>query len=231
MRLFLFFAILTFASIFGFSQTTPPRNDAQFWNDTQFIIPLKKEKDEKGKEFDRVVLFVTTTLRVGRNWQHLIDERIGFGFDFKINKYLTLTPSYVYRAGQPFVGRSERESLYRFAVSLEKRLSKFSLKDRNLIEYRDRYRNVANSTRYRNKLQLTIPITKNKKEIFSPFVADEVFYDFSVKAWTRNEISAGISKKFTNNFSADFFYAFQRNRGNTLKNINIVGINLKFRID
>lgn len=231
MRLFLLFSFLIFCSFCVFSQTTPPRNDSQFWNDTQFTIPLKKEKDDKGKEFDRIALIVTTTLRTGRNWQHLVDERIGFGFDFKINKYLTLTPSYLYRADQPYVGKSERESRFRFAATLEKKFNKFSIKNRNLIEYRDRYRNVANSTRFRNKLSFYFPITKDKKEIFTPFVADEPYYDFLAKGWTRNEISVGISKKFNSNFTADFFYLYQRNRGNTLKNVNVVGVYLKFRID
>lgn len=230
MRLFLFLLIITFSLLPGYSQVTPPRNDSQFWNETQFIIPLKIEKDAKGKEFDRISLFFNTTLRVGRNWQQLVDERFGFGFDFKINKFLTLSPSYLYRADQPYVGKSERESRIRIAATLEKKFSNFSLKNRNLIEYRDRYRNVANSTRYRNKLTFSIPVTKDKKELFSPFVADEVYYDFSNKSWTRNEISLGISKKFSNIFSADFFYLYQRNRGNILKNINVAGINLKFRL-
>lgn len=230
MRLILFNLILAFNFLQAYSQLTPPRNDSQFWNETQFIIPLKIDKDNHGKEFDRVALILTTTLRVGRNWQYLVDERIGFGFDFKVNKFLTLSPSYLYRADQPYIGKSERESRFRLAATLEKKFKYFSIKDKNLIEYRDRYRNVANSTRYRNKLIFSIPITKDKKEIFTPFISDEVYYDFSVKAWTRNEISAGITKKFNNFFSGDFFYLYQRNRGNTLKNINVAGINLKFRI-
>lgn len=231
MRLFLLLATLLFGFNTVLSQTFPPEKDFQFWNETQFVIPLKKEKDEKGKEFDRIALNFTTTLRGGRNLKQLVDERVGFGFDFKLNKYLTLSPSYLYRADQPFQGKSERESRLRFAATLEKKFTKFTLKNRNLIEYRDRYRNVENSTRYRNKTTLIIPVTKNKKELFAPFLVDEVFYDFSSKAWSRNEISAGITKKFNSNFSADFFYLFQRNRGNTLKNINALGINLKFRID
>jgi hypothetical protein len=231
MRLFLFLFLFIFISINAFSQTNPPRNDSQFWNDTQFTIPLKKELDEKGKEFDRIALIITSTLRGGRNWQHLIDERIGFGFDFKVNKYLTLTPSYLYRADQPYLGKSERESRFRFAATLEKKFSKFSIKNRNLIEYRDRYRNVANSTRYRNKTIFSIPVTKDKKELFTPFIADEPYYDFLAKGWTRNEISAGISKKFTSNFTAEVFYLYQRNRGNILKNVNVVGVYLKFRIE
>lgn len=224
----IFILIFQFLTVFG--QSTPPRNESQFWNETQFIIPLKIEKDSKGKEFDRVSLIISGTLRIGRNWQHLVDERIGFGFDFKINKYLTLSPSYLYREDQPYSGKKEKESRFRFAATLEKKFNNFSLKNRNLVEYRYRYLNIANSTRYRNKLIFSIPILKEKKELFTPFIADEVYYDFSTKAWTRNEISGGITKKLNNKFSADFFYLYQRNRGNTLKNIHAAGINLKLRL-
>lgn len=230
MKLSIFFVILLFSSSF-FSQTVSPRNDTQFWNETQLIVPLIKAKDSNNKEFDRVSLLINGTMRVGQNWQQLVDERIGFGFDFKVNKFLTLSPAYLYRADQPYQGKSERESRLRFAVSLEKKFDKFSLKNRNLIERRFRYRNVGDSTRYRNKLLFAIPVLKNKKELFSPFIADEVFYDFSAKKWTRNELSIGITKKFTNNFSADFFYLYQRNTGNILKNINALGINFKIKID
>lgn len=231
MRPFFILAIIFFAPNVLFSQTTPPHSDSQFWNDTQITIPLKKEKDAKGKVFDRINLNLTTTLRVGQNWRHFVDERIGFGFDFKVNSYLTLSPSYLYRADQPYAGKSERESRYRFAATLEKKFRHFAIKDRNLIEYRDRYRRVANSTRYRNRFTFSIPVLRDNKEIFSPFIQDEPYYDFLAKGWTRNEFSVGINKKFNHNFSTDIFYMFQRNRGNTLKNVNVLGVYFKIRID
>ncbi|HEX8247250.1 MAG TPA: DUF2490 domain-containing protein [Pyrinomonadaceae bacterium] len=225
---FLFF-LMIFGSISAAAQM-PPESDFQFWNETQVAVPLVKSKDKNGKDFERVTLFLSETLRFGRNYTRFVDERIGFGFDFKINKYLTLTPSYLYRAAQPYRNRKEFENRFRFAASLENKWTKFSARDRNLIEYRMR-NSRADSTRYRNKLQFNFPFHKNKKEIFAPFVADEIFYDFRDKAWTRNELTLGISRKFTPAFAADFFYLNQRNRGNVLKNINAFGINLKFKFD
>lgn len=228
------FQILLLLIIFGTlsvsSQTTPPEADFQFWNETQVAIPLVKSKDKNGKDFERVSLFLSGTLRFGGNYTRFVDERIGFGFDFKINKYLTLTPSYLYRAAQPYQNRKEFESRFRFAVNLENKWTKFSVKDRNLIEYRSR-NSRADSTRYRHKLQFTFPIHRDKEEIFAPFVADEIFYDFHDKAWTRNELTLGVNRKFTPNFSADFFYLNQRNRGNVLKNVNALGVNFKIKID
>lgn len=228
---YLFFLII-FCSISAASQTTSPSPEAdfQFWNETQIAAPLVKSKDKNGKDFERVTLFISGSLRGGGNYSRFVDERIGFGFDFKINKYLTLTPSYFYRAAQPFQNRKEYENRFRFAATLENKWTRFSVRDRNLVEYRSR-NSRTDSVRYRNKLQFNFPVQKNKKEIFAPFVADEIFYDFHDEAWTRNELTLGIGKKFTPTFSADFFYLYQRNRGNVLKNVNSLGVNLKFKFD
>ena len=227
---FLGFLFFLFFSFTAYSQTTPPEDDVQFWNDTQVIFPLIKSKDSKGKEFDRLTFSLLGTLRVGRNVSRPVDERVGVGFDYTVNKYITLSPSYIYRAGQPYRGRKEYEHRVRFDLSLEKKWSYFSIKDRNRVEYRIR-NSRGDSVRYRNKIQLKVPVKQNDKEIFAPFVADEPYYDFRENAWTRNELSAGISKKFNNNVSADFFYLWQRNRGNAFKNVNAFGVNLKFRVD
>jgi hypothetical protein len=227
---FLFFLIIIFGAISAASQTAPPESDFQFWNETQLAIPLVISKDKDNKDFERVSLFLSGTLRFGRNYTRFVDERIGFGFDFKINKYLTFTPSYLYRAAQPYQNRKEFENRFRFAATLENKWTRFSVRDRNLIEYRAR-NSRADSVRYRNKLQFNFPVHKNKKEIFAPLVADEIFYDFQDKAWTRNELTLGINRKFGAHVSADFFYLYQRNRGNVLKNVNAFGINLKFKID
>jgi hypothetical protein len=222
--------LIIFGAISAVAQTTPPESDFQFWNETQIIVPLIKSKDKKGKDFERVSLFLSGTLRFGRNYTRFVDERIGFGFDFKITKLLTLTPSYLYRAAQPYQNRKEFESRFRFAASVENKWTRVSVRDRNLIEYRMR-NSRADSVRYRNKLQFNFPIHRAKKEIFAPFVADEIYYDFHEKAWTRNELTLGVNRKFTPDFSADFFYLNQRNRGNVLKTVNALGVNFKIKID
>ncbi|HEX8736730.1 MAG TPA: DUF2490 domain-containing protein [Pyrinomonadaceae bacterium] len=230
MKFQILFFLIIFGSLSAFSQTTPPESDFQFWNETQVAIPIVKSEDKNKKEFDRVSLFFSGTLRFGRNYTQFIDERIGFGFDFKVNKYLTLTPSYLYRAAQPYENRKEFESRFRFAATLENKWTRFSVRDRNLVEYRLR-NSRADSVRYRNKLQFNFPVHKDKKEILAPFVADEIFYDFHEEAWTRNELTLGISKKFSPALTADFFYLYQRNRGNVLRVVNALGVNLKFKFD
>ena len=229
-KFFTLFALLLFSNVFVFSQAEPPETDFQIWNDTTVTIPLIKTTDSAGKETEKLNLLINGTLRFGGNATRFADERIGFGFEIPVNKYLTLTPNYLYRAGQPYKGRKEYEHRVRFDATIGKKWSKFSLRDRNRIEYRIR-NSGSDSVRYRNRLTLSVPVVKDKKELFAPFVATEPFYDFKAKQWTRNEFSAGISKTFTDNYSADFYYLLQNNRGNVLRKLNVFGINFKIKID
>jgi hypothetical protein len=232
MKIFRFAALFTIflCSIQIFSQTVPPESDVQAWSEVQLTFPVIKKKDEKGKEFDQLTFFLVGNLRFGQNLRHFVDERIGFGLDFRVNKNLSLTSAYLYIAAQPLKNRREFENRLRLAATVEKKFRRFSLKDRNLFEYRIR-NSRSDSTRYRNRLTFAFPVLKNDKEIFSPFAANEIYYDFSTKNVTRNEVSAGISRKINSNVSTDIFYLWRRNRGNVLTNVNVIGANLKIRID
>lgn len=224
------FAIIL-CSVFSIrSQSSNIDHDVEFWNDASLTIPLIKQKNKKGESIEKVNFLLSGTFRAGNNISRPIDERIGFGFDYILNKYLTLSASYFYRAGQPPTGGKEYEHRIRIDATPGNKWKYFSLRDRNRFEYRFRHFR-ANSTRYRNRLTMTIPIKKDGKELFAPFVADEIFYDFSVHKLNRDEFSTGISKKFNKNFSADFYYLIQANREMALKYVNVIGVNLKFKID
>ncbi|MEZ5426198.1 MAG: DUF2490 domain-containing protein [Pyrinomonadaceae bacterium] len=224
-------ATILFFSHGVFSQNPPPEADVQFWNETSLTFPLLKTTDGKGKKSNRIEGFITGNLRIGQNIQHFVDERIGGGINYIINKNFSASVSYLYIAEQPYKGaRRGFENRLRFDFNAEKKWKSFSLKDRNRIEYRIR-NSRSDSTRYRNKIQLKVPINRDGSEIVTPFVATEPFYDFSQSKWSRNEFSAGISKKLHKTLTAEFFYMLQTNTGTVLKRRNIVGANLKFKID
>jgi hypothetical protein len=230
-KLFLLLFTLCSCLSLALSQASEANNlDNQFWNETQLIFPLVKTEDNSGKTMDKLSFFLNGNLRVGRNIRHLVDERIGFGFDYKHNKYVSFTPSYLFIAQQPTPGRKQYESRLRFSVNLGNSWKKFSLDDRNLVEYRFR-NNSADSVRYRNRLRFFYPIKKDKKKLFVPFVANEVFYDFQAKTFSRNELSFGISRTLNSNLSADFFYLLQKNKSGSPKQLNVFGVNLKIKID
>jgi hypothetical protein len=219
--------VICFFAITNFSQSNAPESDFQIWNETLLIVPLKKTEDKKNT---RLSLIFYGILRGSKNVSAFLDERIGVGFEYRFNSHVTLTPSYIYRRGLSQTNRREYESRMRFDLGLEKKFKYVTIKDRNRIEHRF-FNSRKDTTRYRNRFQLLFPVKMNRKEIFTPFIMTEPYYEFESKHWTRNELSVGISKKFNKNLTADFFYMLQNNRGNSLRYANIIGANLKFTID
>ena len=204
--------------------------DFQVWNETTLVFPVIKQKDEKGKEFDRLSLLIFGTLRLGQNRLYPTDGRLGAGFDFKINKYLNFTPTYLYRRAEPVNNRPEYEHRVRFDLTVGDKWEHFSIKDRSRVEYRIR-NSRANSVRYRNKFTFTVPVNSDGKEVFAPFISDEPYYDFHEKEWTTNDFSVGIGRKLTKNTSAEFFYLRRDVTNGAIRHINAIGVNLKIRID
>lgn len=217
-------------SVAALGQETPPDSDFQVWSDVTLSFPVLKSKDESGKETDRLSLLVLGTFRLGQNRLAPVDSRIGVGFDYKIDKYWAFSPTYLYRRGEAIRDQKEYEHRVRFDLTVGNKWKKFSLRDRNRFEYRIR-NSRGDSSRYRNRLTFAFPIMRKEKEIFSPFISEEVYYDITAKEFSANEIQAGITRKLGSNASADIFYVRRDFRGGPIRFFNGVGVNLKFRID
>jgi hypothetical protein len=229
MKIFTILLTLLFCLTPAIAQTTPvDTDDNQVWNETQFVFPIAKKKHEGGRTSE-LSFFVYGVARFGQNARHFADERISFGLNYKYNKYITFSPSYLYGASQPAPHKKAFESRFRFAVTLENKWKKFSIDDRNLVEYRLR-NSTADTIRYRNRFRFLVPVVKGDKEIFTPYVGDEVFYDSKTKKISRNEIYLGVVRKLSPTVSADMFYMWRMNRIGSPKNLNIVGVNLKIKI-
>ncbi len=156
-------AILLYTSGLVSAQTRVPKADTQSWNDVQLTIPLSKKVD----------FLVQGTLRLGGNLSKAVDERWGFGFNYKLNKFVTLNELYFHREARPPNGKYEVEERLTLGVTLRKPIGKFSLIDRNWFERRWREPQV-DAWRYRNRLQLEHPF-KIQNAKFTWFVSDEVF--------------------------------------------------------
>src|SRR5258705_8479128 len=132
-----------------FSQRVSIQNpDTQEWNDVQLAIPINKSTD----------LLLFGTLRFGRDVSHLVDERVGGGFTFRVKKYVYVSPTYQYIGMQPAAGRKSYENRLSLATTLRLPFEKFTITDRNLFEHRIRDPQV-DSIRYRNRLQIEHTIT------------------------------------------------------------------------
>jgi hypothetical protein len=213
---FLLFALLALTSFYSAYSQTPPREDNQFWHETQVIKPLKKTQD----------LVIIGVLRVGRDFQRPVDERIGAGWAFKLSPYLTIMPTYVYVDQQPFAGRRIQEHRVILNATAKFNLGQFTFTDRNLIERRVRHAS-GDFTVYRNRLQIDHPVRIGNFK-FKPFLADEVWYSTQPgqsgrQGWFRNRISAGIIKQFGEHFNAELFYLRQDDGILRPGNVQVIG--------
>jgi hypothetical protein len=224
-----FVAPALFFSVNIYAQTVPIERDFNIWNEFSVTFPVKKGTDKKGKKFDRITFALLGSLRFGRNVSRPVDERIGFNFSYRVNKFISLTPGYLYRGYQPYRGRIGLESRYSFAVNIGNKWKKFSINDRNQLEYQAK-NSRKDAIIYRNLFRFNYPLIKNKKEILTLFVSNEPYYDFREKQVMRNELFAGFNKTFNKYFNADFFYLLVGDRSNP-KTVNGFGVNLKFRVE
>lgn len=194
------------------------RTDNQQWTDVQLAVPVTKN-------FDFNIL---GTLRLGRDISRPVDERVGAGFTWKIGKYWQVSPNYLHIGMQPFRGRKVWENRLSLPVTLRFNVDKFRLSDRNLIERRLR-NSGARSTRYRNRFQVEHPVG-NKEWNLSLYVADEVFYDWSIDRWVRNRFTIGASKVFNKHFTQDFYYLRQNDGVSVPGDLNVIGSTLRLRL-
>lgn len=200
------------------AQSLLDQADNQQWTDVQLAVPVTTQ-------FDFNLL---GTLRLGRDITHPVDERVGAGFTFRVNKYVSVSPNYLHIGMQPFAGRRVWENRLTFPVQLRFNVGKFRLGDRNQIERRIRNSGVR-STRYRNRFQVEHPIGSDKLAM-SLFIADEVFYDWTVNRWVRNRFSVGGIKVFNKHFTQDFYYLRQNDGVSVPGDLNVIGTTLRFRL-
>jgi Protein of unknown function (DUF2490) len=204
------------AAVLG--QSVPSQDDTQNWNDVFLTVPLSKQVD----------FVMQGTLRNGRNLSRPVDERLGIGFSFKIGKYLTVIPNYLYIGMQPFEGRRVFENRLSIPATVRVPVGRFLLSDRNLFERRLR-RPGVDSTRYRNRFQVDHPIGPDKQKI-SLFVSDEVFYDWIFNAWVRNRAAIGVSKVVNKHFTLELYYMRQNDSHSVPGDLHIIGTTWRFKI-
>ena len=80
-------------------------------------------------------------------------------------------------------------------------------------------------------MTFAFPVRHKEKELFSPFVADEWYYDITAKEFTTNEFNAGITRKLSSNVSTDIYYVRRDFKTGPTKFVNGIAVNMKIRID
>jgi hypothetical protein len=200
------------------AQLRVPETDTQSWNDVQFTIPMTK----------KVEFGILGTLRFGDNLTTAVDERFGFGFNYKLNKYVTLTEAVFGREARPPNGRREHELRLTLGATLQKPFGKFTLSDRNWFEHRWREPQV-DAWRYRNRVRLEHPFQINKHK-FNWFISDEVFYDWSLNDWVRNRAAIGANHAFNKHFTLELYYMRQNDGRSRPGDLHIIGTLWRFKL-
>jgi len=194
------------------------QTDNQFWSDVQVAVPMTKDIDFN----------VLGTLRIGRDISRPVDERLGMGFTFRFGQHVQIAPNYLYIATQPIRNRRLWENRLSLPVTLRFNIDKFRISDRNLFERRFRQLGI-NSTRYRNRLQVDHAVGPDKLNL-SLFVADEVFYDWSLNRWPRNRFAVGGTRVFNKHFTQDIYYLRQNDGVSIPGDLHVIGTTLRVKL-
>jgi len=200
------------------AQLRVPETDTQSWNDFQLTVPMSKKVD----------FLMQLTLRFGDNITTPVDERYGFGFNYKLNKYVTLNEGVFGRDARPPHGRAEHELRLTFGATLQNTWNKYTVSDRNWFERRWREPQV-DAWRYRNRLRVEHPFKIDKTK-FNWFVSDEVFYDWSLNDWVRNRAAVGANHAFNKHFTLELYYMRQNDGRSRPGDLHIIGSQWRFKL-
>ena len=206
-----------------FAQTD---DDIQFWNETTVEFSFKRDQNQK----EQINGLVIGNLRVTDNITDLSDKRIGFGLKIKATENITITPSYLFRT-QTSSGPNRYEHRLRLDIVPKKSWKNFSIENRSRFEHRIKTSGRTDETFYRNRTKLKIPVKSGDKTIFSPFISNDTYFDLRNVNVYRNDTVGGIERKINKNLTTEFFYQYRRNIQSGTKNIHVIGLNLKFKID
>ena len=212
------YVYLLLCALSGLASAQAIQSDNQLWTDVQFAVPITKNIDVN----------MLGTLRLGRDISRPVDERVGVGFTFRWGKYFSVSPNFLAIGMQPFRGRKVWENRLTLPVTLRFTADKWRFSDRNQFERRIR-NSGARSTRYRNRFQVEHPVGPPKWAL-SLFIADEVFYDWSVNRWVRNRFSVGGIKVFNKHYTQEFYYLRQNDGVSRPGDLNVIGTTLRFRL-
>ncbi len=226
MRFAFILVVIFLSAAAAFAQTAPLPSQFQSWNEVQLIVPLLRAKDGKGKSVDKATATFNGIARVGRSSLDFLDNRAGATIDFRVSKYVSLLTAVLYRRDEIVKNVPRYETRLGFGATFSKTFRGFTFRDRNMFEHRFRGGRIDTNL-YRQRIQVSRPVKFHKKELFSPFISEEGYYDLRSKSWVQNEFYAGISRRIDARTSLDIAYVRSDTRP---VNVNGVSLSLKFKL-
>jgi len=207
-------ACLTFAA----AQNVVDKDDAQSWNDLQLTVPITKQFD----------FYTALTARFGKNLTQVSDQRFAVGFVYKPHKNWSLMPFYWNLGARNSRNHFRGEHRLNLRVGYRLPFKKLVLSHRSTFEYR--FRQPANSWRYRPSLTFEKDIAQKIIPKARFYVTEEVFYDSLLKKFSRNRLTVGITKTLTEQLSLDIYFMRQNDGFSRPGDLNVIGMNWKIRL-
>lgn len=211
-------AIVIATNVIHGQNIAPVHSADQIWIEPQFAAPLSKSID----------LVVLGNFHFGRKAERPVAEHAstGLGISFKAGKYVTVFPFYTHFENQGVLPVTNKEERLTVETTVKIPWRHFFLSYRQRFEYHWRAP-PPNFIHERNRFQIEHPLNFHN---LSVFMGEEFFYDSHFAAWSRNRISAGISKKVSNHLTVDIYYLRQNDGHSHPGDLNVLGSTLKFRL-
>ena len=200
------------------SVVVPDPDDSQLWTGVQVALPLREQTD----------LILSGTLRLGRDFSHLVYETGGAALRFRLGRYFAVSPIYQFVATQYYPGVHTRENRLSISGVFSIPIKRLILDNAHQID--QRFREVGNSNRYRNRVQVEWPFRFHDGD-YRLFTWDEAYYDWVPHAWSRNRFTVGAGKRLNRHLAMDLFFLKQNARFSRPRDINAIGVTFRIRLD
>lgn len=159
----------------------------------------------KHKFSDRWDIFFTPELRFKNDMKAFYYYQLRSGATLHADKHLDITLAYRYLQTKDSQGQWDNsDGRYIELIVIPKTtLAGFKLSDANKIELRS-LENARDRWVYRNLATIAYPAKIGDFE-FTPYLSNEVYYDFEIEKFNLNWTTLGITKKISQNLSLGMY--------------------------
>lgn len=153
-------------------------------------------------------------------------EQTNVGIWWEAHKFLELGTFYGHTEQQSVSGIWRSEERWTLEATLKAKLGPFVFKDRNRFE--ERWLEVGGEQqRYRNSFRVEFP-RKVHAWTITPFVYDELFYDFVAGEMNRNRLAVGVAATISKNLLVEVYYILQDDKaGGDWQGRNVLASQIK----
>ncbi len=165
----------------------------------------------KHKLNDKFDLFFTPEFRYNEDMGNLYYYQMRVGSTFHAHNNLDLALAYRFIQNKVKGEWDNNDVQFIEMIAIPKiKLGGFNISDANKAEYRF-YENAPNRWVYRNLLTFAYP-TKIGGFEFTPYVSDEIYYDFEVGKVNLNWATLGANKKINKYLTLGLYYRAETSR-------------------